>query len=437
MQGGHPDGIDTRKLSCSPRGGTRNIPLDKAYDSVEEISLSRQGDNAVEALRRLWCFVLATPLAWLHGEPDAPALRKDKRLKVEIGTKTVITIQKYCRHPLLDVYFTAWSFFAEEEFYLLALPVLFWNFNYTYARQMTYNVCWGLLVGNTLKDVFRLPRPSKKRGVWTPHSLTHTDSTACRDFGFPSTHSMNAVSNTFLTLLYFYHPDSSFQGELFLPFSWALLISAVWIFSISFGRLYLGVHSPTDVRGGLALGLVSALLWWYGGDIYDSCWLSVPYYLPLALLCSFLAILVNPQPRPMTPTFLQNCLLVGLMAGCTVGFRAEYDRRAGNPILVIAQENVSPTISAIIRTTCGYLTVLLARIIIKSFLGASFRVFCGLEPHPRPNHADSAVLSGWDLFAAACVKFLTYLCMASLITHGCPWVFDVVGVASGLPIRNL
>jgi len=56
---------------------------------------------------------------------------------------------------------------------------------------MTYVVCWGLIWGNLLKDVFRLPRPKNvKAEVWVPKSASQIDSTACRDFGFPSTHAM-------------------------------------------------------------------------------------------------------------------------------------------------------------------------------------------------------------------------------------------------------
>lgn len=80
---------------------------------------------------------------------------------------------------------------SQEEFYLLALPVLFWCCDYRFARHMTYVVCWGLVWGNLLKDVFRLPRPKNvKSEVWVPHSASQIDSTACRDFGFPSTHAM-------------------------------------------------------------------------------------------------------------------------------------------------------------------------------------------------------------------------------------------------------
>lgn len=73
----------------------------------------------------------------------------------------------------------------------MALPLLFWCGDYRFARHMTYVVCWGLIWGNLLKDVFRLPRPKNvKAEVWVPKSASQIDSTACRDFGFPSTHAM-------------------------------------------------------------------------------------------------------------------------------------------------------------------------------------------------------------------------------------------------------
>ena len=39
------------------------------------------------------------------------------------------------------------------------MPLLFWCGDYRFARHMTYVVCFGLVWGNLLKDVFRLPRP--------------------------------------------------------------------------------------------------------------------------------------------------------------------------------------------------------------------------------------------------------------------------------------
>ncbi len=53
----------------------------------------------------------------------------------------------------------------------------------------------------------RLPRPSDPRNpyaaaIWHPPSLHSADSAALRDFGFPSTHSVNAVTNAGMVLMY-------------------------------------------------------------------------------------------------------------------------------------------------------------------------------------------------------------------------------------------
>ena len=68
-----------------------NSPLDMEYDSVNEITLSRSADTLVQKLRRAWIFLLATPVAWAHGQPHAKAMRRDKLKKVADGTKTVVS----------------------------------------------------------------------------------------------------------------------------------------------------------------------------------------------------------------------------------------------------------------------------------------------------------------------------------------------------------
>ena len=73
---------------------------------------------------------------------------------------------------------------AEEEFYLVALPMIIWNIDYQLGRYLTLLVCGSLIVGNMMKDVFRLPRPPRDQ-VWIPEMMSSIDSTAARDFGFP------------------------------------------------------------------------------------------------------------------------------------------------------------------------------------------------------------------------------------------------------------
>jgi len=465
MQGGHRDGINP---VLDPGCNKKQEPMDIAYDSVSEISLSRTGDTVVESLRRLWIFFLATPVSWAHLEPTPQALRKRKFKKIREGTMVVLEVQRLCRNAVLDVYFPIWSFFAEEEFYLIVIPALMWNVDYVYARHLNYVVCSGLLVGNTLKDVFRLPRPQK---VWRPSTAELTDSTAMRDFGYPSTHAMNALSNTLLTILYCYCPVSMFMDSGFhfaddcngWTFISGVTVAFVWFFSITFGRLYLGAHTPTDVRGGLILGLFHGIFWWYFGNTMDQLTLFIPHVGVIALVISCVLLILSPQPRPMTPTFLQNCLLVGLFFGALVGFRMEVDR---TKTIEPPAEGTARTV--MLRILTGYAAVLISRQVIKALLTVMLRRLCGVDPSPMGRSTkkkdndgcskkkkikvddsddddawsqfidldvkEPRVLRGWDLWGAALVKFVTYSFLSWLITCGVPWGFEKIGLHAKLEL---
>ncbi|MBI4743296.1 MAG: phosphatase PAP2 family protein [Actinobacteria bacterium] len=70
-----------------------------------------------------------------------------------------------------------------------------------------------------------------------------------KDYGFPSGHSVMAVSFFGLIIFFVYLKIKSS----FLRFILLLLLSLL-IFMICFGRLYLGVHFLSDVLGGIFLG---------------------------------------------------------------------------------------------------------------------------------------------------------------------------------------
>ena len=283
MQGGRSDPLDNLDVcelpkSCqsidastetnSPRptrarSRSNSLPLPAVKD---ELSITPALDVALTWLREQTVWVLATPITWLYCNCGVRSFKEKRTQQIEAGVETVIAIQKRCRTPFLDVYFTAWSFCAEEEFYLLVLPLLFWNVDVFYARHLTFVITVGLFVGNLYKDLFELPRPinisntKMSRKVWSPKSVTAIDTTACKDYGFPSTHSMNAVSNSLFTVMYLYLGSGTFAWgpTTTFPFVLAMACAMIWMVSLIVGRLYLGVHSPTDVRGGILLGLVIA-----------------------------------------------------------------------------------------------------------------------------------------------------------------------------------
>lgn len=446
MQGGATEGlVHLRKvgkaIDCC---GSQDAPSKRKKDELitppmdtlkveDEIFVSPFIDELLAKGRELFASSLAVPVSRVHLDPSVADCVERKHRRVKEGAEIVVALQKRLRNSVLDRFFLFWSFFAEEDFYLLILPVLFWCVNYKFARQMTFVVCAGLLWGNLLKDLFRLPRPvNVDPRVWVPHAAMQIDSTACRDFGFPSTHAINSVSNTLFAVLYF--SENYGSSATAATYFWLLLCSALWIFCISFGRLYLGVHSPMDVKGGFTLGFLVAVLAQRPMslcDKVDALLLNTPHVGLVLLLCVITVLTLNPQPRPMTPTFMQNCVACGLMFGLSVGFRMETDRRSSGA--ASGTNNIGIAL-LVFRTILGYALVVVARLLLKAILVAAFRK-AGFEPSPaKPvprdenSKAKQQEIKGWDLWAAAVVKTTIYSCLAWTIVCGAPVLFELIGL---------
>ena len=87
------------------------------------------------------------------------------------------------------------------QWYLVTLPIMYWNLEPTLAIQLAYVVNLGLICGNMVKDMLALPRPASPP-VWRPEYMVKMDSTSMQDYGFPSTHTMNAITNPGYVFLY-------------------------------------------------------------------------------------------------------------------------------------------------------------------------------------------------------------------------------------------
>lgn len=150
------------------------------------------------------------------------------------GTEVVLALQSWS-HPALDLFFTVVTRLGTEEFYLLLLPVLLWCLDKRLGLRVALLVLSSVYLNEALKALFQSPRPDPEVVRWV---------ISADGWGFPSSHAQTT------TALF---------GFLFLwlrPRRWAATLWLVPLL-VSFSRLYLGVHYPQDVIGGILVGLAA------------------------------------------------------------------------------------------------------------------------------------------------------------------------------------
>lgn len=144
-------------------------------------------------------------------------------------------IQSYA-NPFLDGLFIGASWLGTEEFYLLAIPVIYWYAGPSLGVSIGVLFCTSMYVNSFLKDLLAMPRPD-------PQQVRVLYATSGTGYGFPSGHAQSSV--TFWGYLASTKPSWKTVG-----------IAVGLIFLISLSRLYLGLHFLQDVVGGVLIGVI-------------------------------------------------------------------------------------------------------------------------------------------------------------------------------------
>jgi hypothetical protein len=182
----------------------------------------------------------------------------------------------------------------------------------TNGYRMVHILASGVFFTGFIKDLTSLPRPLSP----PLHRITMSGSAAL-EYGFPSTHSANAVSVAVYALFTLRSPECQLQESTKLMLE---VLSYSYAFSIILGRLYCGMHGFLDVIIGSILGaLISAIECIYGSDI-DKYLHSSSWWAPATVAMVIIVLIrIHPEPADDCPCFDDSVAFAGVMIGIELG----------------------------------------------------------------------------------------------------------------------
>jgi membrane-associated phospholipid phosphatase len=210
------------------------------------------------------------------------------------GTEAILWVQSFSS-PFLDALLTAATLLGEEEFYLVFLPLIYWCFNKRIGIRLAYAFLLSSYLNLFLKDLFGIPRPDDPRIRFLRSETTPS---------FPSGHAQGAV----VTWGYL---ASQWENRAF----WVVAI--VLIALNSFSRVYLGVHFPQDLVGGIAIGILYLLAFNWVTARWEGALarFSLAAKSILAVLLPIALLVVHPSE--------DAAMAIGALAGMGLGFLLE------------------------------------------------------------------------------------------------------------------
>jgi membrane-associated phospholipid phosphatase len=208
------------------------------------------------------------------------------------GLTIILAIQSI-RTPALDAFFKAVTALGSEDFFMVLVPLTLWCLNLSAGIRLSVALVLGVVINDGLKTLFTHPRPfdlDPSVGLYPAEG-----------YGFPSGHAQMSVV---------------IWGVLAAEIRkrWAWITAVILMVLIGFSRIYLGVHFPTDVLAGWAVGTL-VLIAYIGRLASAERWLtSLKPLQQIALTLTVSLGLVLLMPTLVTTSIL------GVLAGAGVGF---------------------------------------------------------------------------------------------------------------------
>jgi hypothetical protein len=170
----------------------------------------------------------------------------------------------------------------------------------------------GVFFSGFIKDLLCLPRP-----LSPPLQRITMSGSAALEYGFPSTHSTNAVSVAVYALLALNHPSSTVCPTKKLVLE---MLSYFYATSIIVGRVYCGMHGFLDVFVGSTLGaMISVLQFSFIEDLDSFIQDGSLKGLAIVILIICVLVRIHPEPADDCPCFDDSVAFAGVLCGVELG----------------------------------------------------------------------------------------------------------------------
>lgn len=181
-----------------------------------------------------------------------------------------------------------------------------------WSCRLVHILAAGVFFSGFIKDLLCLPRP-----LSPPLQRITMSGSAALEYGFPSTHSTNAVSVAVYAVALLNSQDSTVNAQTSLILQ---TVTYLYVTSIVLGRLYCGMHGMLDVVIGCILGAAIGMAQFTYGPAFDDYMLHTSWkgilVIPFVIL---VLVRIHPEPADDCPCFDDSVAFAGVTLGIDVG----------------------------------------------------------------------------------------------------------------------
>jgi membrane-associated phospholipid phosphatase len=274
---------------------------------------------------------------------------------------TLMTHLQTIRGPLLDLVMVFLNLLDTQPFYIVVVACVWFGFRHKWGIALLFLSLISSLINQDLKTLLAQPRPE--------HLDPALGLVWATSYGFPS-----GAAQGFVTIFGFL--------ALQVKKKWFWVASIFLILLVSFSRVYLGLHFPTDILGGWAIGLL--LLWGY--------WKGLPLaerflrrqtrwrLMCISALCTFILCLLCLRPSLMLLMIFGFGVSVGLIWAPRFQEPQRVSQRITRPLIALAgiflMQKGAETWVAFMPQAIQFSWLTFAHFIIGAWLSFGMGILC-------------------------------------------------------------